>query len=201
MTLADAVVDLVGTFGRDGDRGHLALTDGPAPGPARTSGDGGGGGDVTASQLEDYLDALDVEPGTAIGGVLGLELAGRDDLPRLQEGRAVVHVHGQPRADTSWPASWVVIALSGESAVAVDTSSPACPVRGGVGGSYLPLADSLADWLSAVAVVMRLEQEHGEGVRDADLNLAPAFLDDARAALLPVLGEDCLDGFTELHLA
>ena len=55
--------------------------------------------------------------------------------------------------------------------------------------------------MSAVAVVMRLEQEHGEGVRDADLNLAPAFLDDARAALLPVLGEDCLDGFTELHLA
>lgn len=192
MTLADAVVDLVGTFGRDGDRGRLTLTGALSP--------AGPGTDAT-NALEEYLAAVDVEPGTAIGGVLALELAGRADLPRLQEGRALVHVHGEPRADTSWPASWVVIALTGESAVAVDTSSPECPVRGSVAGTYLPLADALADWLRAVAVVMRVEREHGADVRDADLNLTPAFLDDARAALLPVLGEECLDGFTELHLA
>jgi len=191
MTLADAVVDLVGTFGRDGDRGRLTLT-GAVPSGEITG---------TSNALDEYLAAVDVERGTAIGGILALELAGRADLPRLQEGRAVVHVHGEPRADTSWPASWVVIALTGESAVAVDTSSPACPVRGSVAGTYLPLADALADWLRAVAVVMRVEREHGADVRDADLNLTPAFLDDARAALQPVLGEDCLDGFTELHLA
>lgn len=189
MTLADAVVDLVSTFGRDGDRGRLTLTPG---GAADAAG---------ADALETYLASVDVADGTAIGGVLGLELAGRDGLPRLQEGRAVVHVHGEPRTDTSWPATWVVIALAGEAAVAVDTSSPACPVRASVAETYLPLADSLADWLSALAVVMRLEQAYGPRVRDADLNLTAEFLDDVRTALLPVLGEDCLDGFTELHLA
>lgn len=192
MTLADAVVDLVGTFGRDGDRGRLTLTGEPPPGGARPG---------TSSALEDFLAAVDIERGTAIGGVLALELAGRDDLPRLQEGRAVVHVHGEPRADTSWPASWVVIALTGEHAIAVDTSSPECPVRGSVAGTYLPLADALEHWLRGVAAVMRVEREHGDHVRDADLNLTTAFLDDAREALRPVLGEDCLDGFTELHLA
>ena len=107
MTLADAVLDLVGTFGRDGDRGHLTLTDAPAPGPAGTTAATTDPADAPPA-LADYLAAVDVGRGTAIGGVLALELAGRADLPRLQEGRAVVHVHGEPRADTSWPASWVV---------------------------------------------------------------------------------------------
>lgn len=192
MSLFDSISALAGIFGREGhDLGHLTLRE-PVPDVDTEA------GEVTA--LDAYLDSLDLSDPCVIGGVLALHLAGRDDLPRFQDDRAVIAVNGALQRSTDWPLTWVVVAVGAEKAVVVDTATPACAVHGSVGRVVLPLADRLEDYLRAVVAVMRIELEHDMSITDDDLTVREDVAAQIRDEVTPLLGPQNTEGFLELHL-
>ena len=194
MSLFDSISALAGIFGREGhDLGHLTLRAAVPEADLDPE-----AGRVTALDL--YLDNLDLSDPCVIGGVLGLQLAGREDLPRFQTGRAVIAVGGALQRSTDWPLTWVVIAIGEEEAIVVDTATPACAVHGSIGRVVVPLADRLEDYLRAVVALMRIELEHGMEITDDDLTVREEIEAQIRSEITPLLGPQNAEGFLELHL-
>ncbi|WP_146116269.1 hypothetical protein [Paenibacillus sp. AR247] len=100
---------------------------------------------------------------------------------------------GEPyQASPSWPPEHVVIANYNDDPLIVDTASPASPVYGQIDGSgAFPIADSLADFFSALALLIEAAfAMEGNVTNEETFEIEAAFVEEVRPKLLQLLGEE-----------